>query len=158
MAKALKNVQSPRVTAPVRGRVFPFGALVGQPEMKLALKLNAVDPGVGGVLVRGEKGTAKSTAVRGLAAILPELEVAGGCVFGCDPEDLRQMCDQCLGRLARGQGLDAGTKRVPVVDLPLNAHRGYGVGRAGFRQGRQKRTPPVHARPAGQGQPGLFIR
>jgi magnesium chelatase subunit D len=106
---------------PVRSLVFPFSAIVGQEEMKLALKLNAVDPGVGGVLVRGEKGTAKSTAVRGLAAILPELLVVENCSFGCDPANPRDMCDHCLERLARGERLAGRARRVPVVDLPLNA-------------------------------------
>ncbi len=150
MAKALKTAQSPHVTAPVRGRIFPFGALVGQREMKLALKLNAVDPGVGGVLVRGEKGTAKSTAVRGLAAILPELDVAAGCGFGCDPADRRHMCDRCLGRLAKGESLEAGTRRVPVVDLPLNATEDMVLGGLDFgkavRSGRRRFMPGLLAK------------
>jgi len=107
--------------APTRGRVFPFSAIVGQQEMKLALKLNAVYPGVGGVLVRGEKGTAKSTAARGLAAILPRIETAARCPFGCDPTDVRLMCDHCRERLNAGQHLDIAFKKVRVVDLPLNA-------------------------------------
>src|SRR3954470_15001009 len=64
---------------------FPFSAVVGHDDLRLALLLNAVHPGVGGVLVRGEKGTAKSTAVRALAALLPALAVVPGCRFGCDP-------------------------------------------------------------------------
>ncbi|WP_433507729.1 putative cobaltochelatase [Pseudonocardia halophobica] len=67
------------------GTAFPFSAVVGHDDLRLALVLNAVHPGVGGVLVRGEKGTAKSTAVRALAALLPALEVVAGCRFGCDP-------------------------------------------------------------------------
>ena len=65
--------------------VFPFTALVGQERMKRALMLNAVNPRLGGVLIRGEKGTAKSTAVRALASLLPEIEVVVGCHYGCDP-------------------------------------------------------------------------
>ncbi len=64
---------------------FPFSAVVGHDDLRLALLLNAVHPGVGGVLVRGEKGTAKSTAVRALAALLPALDVVAGCRFSCDP-------------------------------------------------------------------------
>ena len=64
---------------------FPFSAVVGHDDLRLALLLNAVHPGVGGVLVRGEKGTAKSTAVRALAALLPDLDVVVGCRFRCDP-------------------------------------------------------------------------
>src|SRR5689334_4808343 len=74
---------------PGRGRVvgvtYPFGAVVGMDDMRLALLLNAVSPAVGGVLVRGEKGTAKSTTVRALAAVLPPVAVVAGCRFACDP-------------------------------------------------------------------------
>jgi magnesium chelatase subunit D len=64
---------------------YPFGAVVGMDDMRLALLLNAVSPAVGGVLVRGEKGTAKSTTVRALAAVLPPVAVVAGCRFACDP-------------------------------------------------------------------------
>ena len=64
---------------------FPFSAVVSMDELRLGLVLNAVSPGIGGVLVRGEKGTAKSTMVRALAAILPEVAVVAGCRFSCDP-------------------------------------------------------------------------
>ena len=68
-------------------RTFPFSAVVGSDDMALALILTTVSPEVGGVLVRGEKGTAKSTMVRALAAVLPEQSVVEGCRFGCDPVD-----------------------------------------------------------------------
>ena len=64
---------------------FPFSAVVAMDDMRLALILNAISPAIGGVLVRGEKGTAKSTVVRGLAALLPPAEVVAGCRFACDP-------------------------------------------------------------------------
>ncbi|MBA2511569.1 MAG: magnesium chelatase, partial [Rubrobacteraceae bacterium] len=64
---------------------YPLSAIVGQEDLKLALLLNAVSPEVGGVLVRGEKGTAKSTAVRALAKLLPPIEVVSGCPYSCDP-------------------------------------------------------------------------
>src|SRR6266516_5475834 len=75
--------------------VFPFTVLVGQERMKRALILNTVNPKLGGVLVRGEKGTAKSTAVRGLANLLPEIEVRIDCLYGCDPNDLVAACESC---------------------------------------------------------------
>src|SRR5215210_77485 len=71
---------------------YPFSAIVGQEDLKLALLLNAVSPEVGGVLVRGEKGTAKSTAVRGLARLLPPIKVVSGCPYSCDPESANPGC------------------------------------------------------------------
>ena len=68
------------------GALYPFSSVVGMDDLKLALLLNAVSPGVGGVLVRGEKGTAKSTVVRGLAELLPPIAVVAGCRFSCDPD------------------------------------------------------------------------
>ncbi len=65
---------------------YPFSAIAGSHDLKLALLVDAVSPAIGGVLVRGEKGTAKSTAVRGLAALLPDVEVVAGCRFACDPQ------------------------------------------------------------------------
>ncbi|MGB0389843.1 MAG: magnesium chelatase, partial [Ardenticatenaceae bacterium] len=72
--------------------IFPFTAIVGQEPMKRALILNAINPRIGGVLIRGERGTAKSTAVRALAALLPEQLVVDGCAFGCNPEDESNLC------------------------------------------------------------------
>ena len=65
---------------------FPFSAIVGQDEMKLAVLIAAVDPGVGGVLIFGDRGTGKSTAVRALAGLLPKMRVVSGCRYGCDPK------------------------------------------------------------------------
>jgi magnesium chelatase subunit D len=78
-----------------RRPVFPFTALVGQEAMKRALVLNTINPRIGGVLIRGEKGTAKSTAVRALANLLPEIEVIPGCQFACDPAAPDTWCDRC---------------------------------------------------------------
>lgn len=98
--------------------LYPFEALVGQEEMRLALVVNAVNPRAGGVLLRGEKGTAKSTAVRALAAILPEIAVVSGCPLHCDPVRPEEWCPAC--RIAGGQ--PAAEKRcAPLVTLPLNA-------------------------------------
>jgi len=99
---------------------FPFVALVGQADMTLALILNVINPTLSGVLIRGEKGTAKSTAVRALAEILPDIEVVPDCPFQCDPggEDL---CPDCADRRARGEDLGATRRRVKVVELPVGA-------------------------------------
>src|SRR5258708_20906462 len=100
---------------------YPFSAIVGQEEMKLALILNAIQPAIGGVLIRGEKGTAKSTAVRTLAAVLPELVVVSDCPFSCPPDQPAAMCDSFRTRLHQGEALPAARPRLRVVDLPINA-------------------------------------
>ncbi len=101
--------------------VFPFSAIVGQDEMKLALLLVAIDPTIGGVMVFGDRGTGKSTAVRALAGLLPAMKVVAGCRYGCDPQANGAGCDDCRARVARGESLRAVSAAVPVVDLPLGA-------------------------------------
>jgi Mg-chelatase subunit ChlI len=96
-------------------RYFPFAAVVEQERLKQALLLNAVNPAVGGVLIVGPAGTGKSTAVRGLAELLPEVDVVADCHFSCDPAD---PCPSCL---ARGEELPVARRRRRIVDLPLNA-------------------------------------
>jgi magnesium chelatase subunit I len=108
--------------------VYPFSAIVGQDEMKLALILNAINPKLAGVLIRGEKGTAKSTAVRALAALLPENEVVADCIFGCDPDDPTTMCGSCRERLFRGEKLPRARRKMRVVDLPVSATEDRVVG------------------------------
>lgn len=103
-----------------RRPVFPFAALVGQDELKLALQLCVTDPTIGGVLVMGHRGTAKSTAVRSLAALLPPLQRVEGCPYNCDPKAPSSLCPHCAllpAKLRRKAQRDA----VPVVDLPLGA-------------------------------------
>ena len=100
---------------------FPFSAIVGQDEMKLALLIGAVDPRIGGVLVFGDRGTGKSTAVRALAALLPKMRAVVDCRYGCDPEaEPEALCGECRARRANG-GLRSRQVPVPVVDLPLGA-------------------------------------
>jgi magnesium chelatase subunit D len=101
--------------------VYPFAAIVGQEEMKLALLLNAIDASIGGVLIMGHRGTGKSTAVRALAALLPEIWRVSDCLYGCDPADERELCADCEARLAREGKLARERARVTVVDLPLGA-------------------------------------
>ncbi|RPF46849.1 magnesium chelatase subunit I [Thermodesulfitimonas autotrophica] len=112
----------------MRKEIFPFTALVGQEEMKKALVLNAVNPRIGGVLIRGEKGTAKSTAVRGLAELLPEIRVVADCPFGCDPDDITVMCADCRQRREAGEALPVATRKMRVVDLPVSATEDRVVG------------------------------
>jgi magnesium chelatase subunit D len=100
--------------------IFPFTAIVGQSTLKMALLLNAIDPLVGGVLIRGEKGTAKSTAVRALAAVLPEMDVVEECRFACDPAEPGSWCDECRDRREAGP-LPRTSRRPSLVDLPVSA-------------------------------------
>ncbi len=98
--------------------VYPFGAIVGQERLKKALILNAINPRLGGVLIRGEKGTAKSTAARGLAELLPPIRVVAGCPFHCDPGEPEQWCDFCRKR-GEQESLPSRQRPMPLVDLPL---------------------------------------
>ncbi len=106
---------------------YPFTAIVGQEQMKLALVLNAINPSIGGVLIRGEKGTGKSTAVRALAKLLPDQQVVEGCHFGCHPDDPEDWCLDCRER-ARAGALPVTTRRMRVVELPINASEDRVVG------------------------------
>jgi Mg-chelatase subunit ChlI len=108
--------------------IYPFTAIVGQEKMKDALILNAINPKLGGVLIRGEKGTAKSTAVRALAALLPELEVVADCKFGCGPDDEGKMCPECHSRFASENKLPVARRRMRVVDLPVSSTEDRVVG------------------------------
>ncbi|MEW5986115.1 MAG: ATP-binding protein [Chloroflexota bacterium] len=121
-----------------RRAVFPFTAIVGQERMKRALILNAVSPQIGGVLIRGERGTAKSTAARALAALLPELEVVSDCRFGCDPHHLNEWCDDCRLRHANGSHLQVATRRTAFVDLPVSATEDRVVGTLDIEKAIQK--------------------
>ena len=108
--------------------IFPFTAIVGQERMKRALILNAIYPMIGGVLIRGERGTAKSTAARALAALLPEIEVVADCRFQCDPNRPDTFCDECRARVERGETLPVARRRTRFVDLPVSATEDRVVG------------------------------
>ncbi len=101
--------------------VFPFSAIVGQEDMKLALLLVSIDPMIGGVMVFGDRGTGKSTAVRALAGLLPPMKVVSGCRYGCDPLANGARCDECQSRVTRGEHPRSVVAPVPMVDLPLGA-------------------------------------
>jgi magnesium chelatase subunit I len=104
--------------------VFPFAAIVGQADLKLGLILCAIDPAIGGVMVMGHRGTAKSTAVRSLAALLPPARFVAGCPYQCDPARPGAHCPHC----ARAGKPRAETRPLPVVDLPLGATEDRVVG------------------------------
>jgi magnesium chelatase subunit I len=107
---------------------FPFSAIVGQDEMKLAILIAAVDPGIGGVLIFGDRGTGKSTAVRALAALLPTMTAVQGCRYQCDPKATRSVCAECATLKASGGKVATHRVPVPVVDLPLGATEDRVVG------------------------------
>jgi magnesium chelatase subunit D len=130
-------------------KVFPFAAIIGQERMKLSLLLNAVNPAIGGVLIRGEKGTAKSTAVRGLARLLPALNVVAGCPFQCEPEG-DSKCSACSKKAAGKKPLEGLTVSAPIVDLPLGATEDMVLGSIDFeaavRAGASRFMPGLLAR------------
>jgi Mg-chelatase subunit ChlI len=153
------------MTGPTQGafpfaRVLPFAALVGQDDLRLALLLLAVSPRLGGLLVRGHKGTAKSTAARGLAAVLPPVSVVEGCRFGCPAERPAQWCDECRGRTQIGPlemdpselgaaRLPAVERRPPFVTVPLGVTEDQLLGsidlERALRHGEQRFRPGLLA-------------
>ena len=104
-----------------QSRVFPFTAIVGQAEMKLALLLNVIDPRIGGVMIMGDRGTGKSTTIRALADLLPEIPVVAGDPYNSSPNDPDLQSSEVRERLQRGESLSEGRCQVPMVDLPLGA-------------------------------------
>ncbi|MFA5321407.1 MAG: AAA family ATPase [Smithella sp.] len=97
--------------------IFPFTAIVGQEEMKTGLIINVIDPSIGGLLIMGEKGTAKSTAVRALAELLPETTAVKGCPFNCDPDGV--LCTDCKETLKTEEHLHRAKKKMRMIELPL---------------------------------------
>jgi len=119
--KAKQKLQEP--PPGLRRIPFPFVAIVGQEKMKLALILNAINPQIGGVLIRGERGTCKTVAVRGLSDVLPSIKVVCDCRFHCNPDDPSEMCPDCQSRYFAGGGqpLKSVKRKMKVVDLPLGS-------------------------------------
>jgi len=111
----------------LKRKTIPFTSIVGQDDMKFALILNAINPRIGGVLIRGDKGTAKSTAVRALADLLENIQVVSDCPFNCNPENREDMCDLCFEKSQSNQ-IKAVEKKTPVIDLPLGATEDRVVG------------------------------
>ena len=128
---------------------FPFCAIVGQDEMKRAILIAAIDPSVGGVLVVGDRGTGKSTAVRGLAALLPPMRVVVGCRFGCEP-GAAQCCEACSAQRQASAKPKTQLAPVPVVDLPLGATEDRVVGALDLEKALSQGTKSF--------EPGLLAR
>jgi magnesium chelatase subunit D len=126
-------------------RSYPFSAIVGQERMKKALLLNAINPRIGGVLIKGEKGTAKSTAVRALADLLPEIEVIQDCVFGCNPDEQNEMCEQCLEKSEP----EIEIRKMKVINLPIGSTEDRVVGTLdiehAIKKGEKKFEPGILA-------------
>nr|WCH56259.1 Mg chelatase subunit e [Hypnea sp.] len=101
--------------------IFPFTAIVGQEEMKLALILNVIDPKIGGVMIMGDRGTGKSTTIRAIADLLPKIEVVEDDICNSHPSDFDLMTDVVKQKLDQGQSIDIALIKVPMIDLPLGA-------------------------------------
>ena len=109
------------MTAPRKRRVFPFTAVIGQEEMKLALLLNVIDPRIGGVMIMGDRGTGKSTTIRALADLLPDIEVVAGDPYNSSSTDPDLQSSEVRERMERGDSISTEPRQVPMVDLPLGA-------------------------------------
>jgi Mg-chelatase subunit ChlI len=129
--------------------IYPFTAIVAQERMRRALVLNAVDPRIGGVLIRGERGTAKSTAARALAALLPRVRAVSDCRFGCDPDSPATWCTECRERSDRGEHLPVTDRQIPFINLPVSATEDRVVGtldiEAAIQKGERHFEPGVLA-------------
>tara|TARA_Y100001968_G_scaffold113377_1_gene102776 strand:+ start:3653 stop:4717 length:1065 start_codon:yes stop_codon:yes gene_type:complete len=101
--------------------VFPFTAVIGQKEMKLALLLNVIDPRIGGVMIMGDRGTGKTTTIRALADLLPEIPVVEGDPYNSSPSDPDLQSAEVRQRIDQGEALSTSERKVPMVDLPLGA-------------------------------------
>jgi len=130
--------------------MFPFSGIVGQEDAKLALALAAVDPGIGGVLLSGMKGTGKSTLVRSFVEILPDQEVIKECIYGCSLLDKRFLCDQCQDSIDNGIELTSITRRASLVTVPLGVTEDRLLGTINIEKLLQKGAQEF--------QPGLMAR
>src|SRR3954453_2211252 len=121
-----------------RPPVYPFTAIVGQEKMKTALILNAIDMRIGGVLIRGERGTGKSTAARALAVLLPEVDVVADSPFSDDPNQPATWADAVRERAERGEKLPVAKRKISFVDLPVSATEDRVVGTLDIERAIQK--------------------
>lgn len=131
------------------GEGSPFSSMVGQLSLRTALLLTTVDPTIGGVLIRGEPGTGKSTAVRSLRSLLPLIDVVEGCEFNCDPAEPTQLCAACLERQDDGGQLPLVQRPVPMITLPLGATEDRLLGtldlETALHDGRRRLSPGILA-------------
>jgi len=118
--------------------IYPFTAIVGQKRMRRALILNAVDTRIGGVLIRGERGTGKSTAARALAALLPPVQVVQDCRFGCDPNNPVAWCTECRERFSGEEDPPVENRQTPFINLPISATEDRVVGTLDIEKAIQK--------------------
>jgi len=118
---SVENGRSVQPSSTRRRAVFPFTAIVGQEEMKLALLLNVIDPKIGGVMIMGDRGTGKSTTIRALADLLPEIDVVADDPFNSHPQDMEMMGDAVRQQVEQGVDIPVAKKKVTMVDLPLGA-------------------------------------
>ena len=112
VTKDVKNFSSP---------VFPFTAIVGQEEMKLALQLNVIDPKIGGVMIMGDRGTGKSTTIRAITDLLPEIEIVKNDPFNSHISDLDLMSNEVKTAIQNGETIESELIKIPMIDLPLGA-------------------------------------
>ena len=145
--------QPPAVTQARKRRVFPFTAIVGQEEMKLALLLNVIDPRIGGVMIMGDRGTGKSTTIRALADLLPEIDVVTGDPYNSSAQDPDLQSSEVRQRAEQGEQLTTEKRQVPMVDLPSGRHRRQTLRHDRHREGPERRRARLRTRSAGQGQP-----
>lgn len=130
--------------------IFPFSAIVGQELMKKALLTNAIDPTIGGILIKGDKGTGKSSAVRALADLLPKIKVVEGCPFNCHPENLKLMCKSCQERFEKEGQLSWIEKKMEIIDMPLSATEDMVVGTIDIKRALKEGIKAL--------EPGIFAR
>jgi len=130
--------------------IFPFTALVGQELLKKALLINAIDPSIGGVLIKGDKGTGKSTAVRSLSHILPEIQVVKGCNFNCHPLDRTLMCQSCQQEYNENGKLPSVKTPMKIIDMPVSATEDMVIGtidiKKAIKEGVKALEPGILAR------------
>nr|BBD21542.1 Mg-protoporphyrin IX chelatase [Rhipidosiphon lewmanomontiae] len=117
---SFKNMEKKIINEEIRP-IFPFTAIIGQDEMKLSLILNVIDPKIGGVIIMGDRGTGKSTTVRALVDLLPEIKVVSDDPFNSDPDDPENMSDFVREKLKNNEPLLTDKKKIAMVDLPLGA-------------------------------------